>query len=175
MTGGDDRYARFQRGGRGAASFSDMVPAEFRPRPETDDDPVVRIIVYVERERSGGMEYDCVDPSDVQLSPGLAMIGPRRAGARLSLSFTAGPRQQDMRIWTRHNTSRARALSALTDLADTLGYRIQPQPGLRSGPVRVRVKTEAPAEGQPTGKPHKELTGHVEQDQSPEGAKERSP
>ena len=93
-----DRFARFQRHGRGAQSMRDLVPAEFRPKPESDDDPVTRIIVYIERKDSGGIEYDCVNPSDVQLSPGLAMTAPRRAAARLSLSFIAGPRVQDMRI-----------------------------------------------------------------------------
>jgi len=139
-----DRYARFRRG-RQPASFADMVPAEFRPKPESDDDPVTRIIVYIEREHSGGMEYDCVDPSNVELSPGLAMIGPHRAGAQVSLSFTAGPRVQDMRIWTRHNTSRAMVLSALSDLADTFGHRIQPKPGPRSGPESRKKAAAEPA------------------------------
>src|SRR4029077_9334171 len=98
-----DRYARFQRGGRGAASFADLVPRGFRPRE--GERPVTRVTVLIEREGGDVTEYDAVEPLGLQLSPGLAMTGAHSAGAKLSVSFTANPRW-NLRIWSPGRTSR---------------------------------------------------------------------
>ena len=137
-----DRYARFARNrGRGMLSPADMVPAEFRPERHEDEGRVTRVTVTAEYADGTAKEWDAVEPLDFQVSPGLALNGPRSAGAALSVSFRANPRW-NLRIWTGRNTFRAQVLDALHVLADATGRRVVPRPGLRSG-VEAAVKVRA--------------------------------
>ncbi len=173
-----DRYARFRRG-TAPTSVRDLAPSGFRPgEPNEDERPVTRIVILVEYEGGGWREYDAVEPLDLHLSPGLAMSGAHTAGAALAVSFRANPRW-NLRIWSPGRTSRDGIREGLGQIAEMLGCRLTPRPGLRSGlEAAVRAKAAEPGGGESGTCPHCGPTASRnasgEPDRAEGGVRERS-